>query len=87
MRQDYGFETRKARPKNADAFPVLLTSFEVAMNDGKKLQVRVSCCVLQCIAACCSALQCVVLCCGMLQCVAVRCSVLQCIAVCCSVLQ
>jgi len=41
MRQDYGFETRKARPRNADVFPVLLTSFEVAMNDGKKLQVRV----------------------------------------------
>jgi len=38
MRIKYGFETPKARPKSADAFPVLLTSFEVAMNDGKKLQ-------------------------------------------------
>jgi ATP-dependent DNA helicase len=38
MRRQYGFETRKAKSKTGEAFPVLLTSFEVAMNDGKKLQ-------------------------------------------------
>ena len=37
MRQKYGFEKRQ-KHKATDSFPVLLTSFEVAMNDGKKLQ-------------------------------------------------
>jgi ATP-dependent DNA helicase len=37
MREKYGFEKPKKK-KSGEAIPVILTSFEVAMNDGKKLQ-------------------------------------------------
>ena len=41
MRVKHGFERReKKSAKGAEPIPVILTSFEVAMNDGKKLQVK-----------------------------------------------